>query len=58
MVVVPSLELLQDVDTRWSSIFLTIDHVLDLAPVSIVSFAFNIFMLIYLHRHLPFFWTN
>jgi hypothetical protein len=33
-VVVPSLELLRDVDTRWSSIFLMIDRVLDLALVS------------------------
>ena len=30
----PSLQLLRDVDTRWSSIFLMVERVLDLYPVS------------------------
>ena len=43
MVVVPSLELLRDVNTRWSSTFLMIDRVLDLAPLSSYTYFLNCF---------------
>ena len=34
----PSLQLLCDIDTRWSSIFLMVERVLDLYPVSFSNF--------------------